>query len=72
MNNPIDPTDSAVRSYNYASDVKPAVKLTAQWGHVAPCSDPDGFLCYPEDGKCSCGVYKHHVHCVCGGITQVG
>ena len=31
------------------------------------------FLCYPEDGACACGVFKHHVHCKnCGGIMQVG
>ncbi len=30
------------------------------------------FLCYPEDGCCSCGTYKHHVHCVCNGISQWG
>jgi len=31
------------------------------------------FLCYPEDGVCHCGVYKHHVHCAkCGGVSQVG
>lgn len=31
------------------------------------------FLCYPEDGACDCGCYKHHVHCKkCGCISQVG
>ena len=31
------------------------------------------FLCYPEDGACSCGIHKHHVHCKkCGGVSQVG
>lgn len=31
------------------------------------------FLCYPEDGACICGIYKHHVHCAkCGGVSQVG
>ena len=30
------------------------------------------FLVYTEDGECSCGVYKHHVHCTCGKISQVG
>lgn len=30
------------------------------------------FHSYPEDGQCSCGVYKHHVHCNHGYITQVG
>lgn len=30
------------------------------------------FLCYPEDGDCECSLYKHHVHCTCGNISQVG
>jgi hypothetical protein len=30
------------------------------------------FLCYPADGECTCGVHKHHVHCTCGGVSQVG
>ena len=33
----------------------------------------DGDIVYPQDGECSCGVYKHHVHrVICGHITQVG
>jgi hypothetical protein len=35
------------------------------------CENPE-FLCYVEDNFCKCGVNKHHVHCVCGGISQVG
>ena len=35
--------------------------------------EEDEFLCYPENGACTCGVFKHHVHCKkCGGISQVG
>ena len=30
------------------------------------------FHSYPEDGKCSCGIHKHHVHCNCGGVLQIG
>ena len=30
------------------------------------------FSSYPQDGECSCGMYKHHVHCVCGSIMQIG
>jgi len=31
------------------------------------------FLCYPGDGECSCGIFKHHVHCkLCGGVSQIG
>jgi len=39
------------------------------------CECPDGgeFLCYPEDGCCTCGIHKHHVHCAkCGGVMQIG
>jgi len=37
------------------------------------CGEDAEFLCYPEDGCCTCGEYKHHVHCrKCGGIMQVG
>jgi hypothetical protein len=35
------------------------------------CEQPE-FLCYPEDGCCTCGEYKHHVHCTCGSISQTG
>ena len=36
------------------------------------CDEPT-FGGYPQDGQCSCGVYKHHVHCgICGKITQIG
>jgi hypothetical protein len=44
------------------------VLLSPQW---CEC-DFDEFLCYPEDGECDCGVHKHHVHCTCGKISQVG
>ena len=30
------------------------------------------FHSYPEDGQCVCGCFKHHVHCLCGRIMQVG
>ena len=37
------------------------------------CDWDSEFLCYPDDGECVCGVWKHHVHCKkCGGISQVG
>ena len=43
--------------------------LLSEWCN---CDKPE-FLCYPEDGCCTCGTYKHHVHCKnCGGIMQVG
>jgi hypothetical protein len=55
----------------YSGDIEhelPATVLVDEW-----CTCRDGeFLCYPEDGVCICGVHKHHVHCICGRISQVG
>jgi len=46
------------------------VKLSSEW---CKCGKDEVFGCYPEDGECTCGVYKHHVHCGrCGGISQIG
>jgi hypothetical protein len=45
------------------------VKLVQEW---CECGDAGTFLCYPEDGTCTCGEWKHHVHCVCGKISQTG
>ena len=42
-----------------------------QNGIMCDCDDST-FLCYPQDGECSCGMFKHHVHCACGGISQIG
>ncbi len=44
------------------------VELVQEW---CECEDST-FLCYPEDGTCRCGEWKHHVHCVCGKISQTG
>lgn len=50
------------------SDMKDFLKQ--EWCTCGPDSE---FLCYPEDGCCTCGEYKHHVHCKhCGGISQTG
>jgi len=36
------------------------------------CKNPT-FGSYPQDGECSCGMHKHHVHCgTCGKISQIG
>ena len=45
------------------------VKLSPEW---CECGPDEEFLCYPEDGECTCGIYKHHVHCTCGKVSQVG
>lgn len=46
------------------------VKLQGKW---CECGKDSEFLCYPEDGCCTCGVHKHHVHCAkCGCVSQVG
>lgn len=36
------------------------------------CGEDTGFRCYPEDGQCECGCWKHHVHNQCGHIVQWG
>lgn len=55
--------------------VRDTVKDTKAFGVLkstwCKCAESK-FLCYPEDGACSCNTYKHHVHCECGGISQVG
>lgn len=36
------------------------------------CKEPT-FGSYPEDGQCTCGIHKHHVHCgTCGKVSQIG
>ena len=45
-------------------------KLKSDWCEFS--DDTCDFYSYPQDGECSCGVYKHHVHCIHGGIIQVG
>lgn len=42
--------------------------LKAEW---CECKKAE-FLCYPEDGVCTCGIEHHHVHCTCGGVMQMG
>jgi len=37
------------------------------------CGKNSEFLCYPDDGECTCGIEKHHIHCkTCGGVSQIG
>lgn len=52
------------------AEVEPMTSyLKSEW---CACKESE-FLCYPEDGECTCGVVKHHVHCKhCGGISQIG
>ena len=48
----------------------PSGPLVNEWcKHTDPHCE---FRCYPEDGACSCGHYRHHVHGTCGGIIQTG
>ncbi len=55
-----------------------SAETIAQWEYEKTlwcrCSkDSYTFGSYPEDGKCTCGMYKHHVHCgTCEKISQVG
>lgn len=44
--------------------------LSSEW---CQCGPKETFGCYPEDGQCTCGLFKHHVHCgTCGKVSQVG
>lgn len=46
------------------------IELSAEW---CKCGELETFGCYPDDGECTCGVHKHHVHCgTCGKVSQVG
>ncbi len=69
----VDQAEAAVaakRQVEVAEAKRPAFRLKASW---CSCEDGGEFHSYPEDGKCSCGVHKHHVHCGrCGGVMQVG
>ena len=55
--------------YTVRIPTKPKPKLNTNW---CECRDKFEFSSYPEDGECTCGLYKHHVHCTCGSISQVG
>lgn len=60
---------------NLTVTVQETVKSTTQFGQLTAdwCKcGKSTFLCYPEDGACKCGMHKHHVHCTCGGVSQVG
>lgn len=43
--------------------------LVSDW---CDCGEDTGFRCYPGDGECACGVFKHHVHGQCGHVVQIG
>ena len=62
MTNKVD----TINSIKDTKRMKPYLKQA--W---CECEQPE-FLCYPEDGCCTCGEYKHHVHCTCGSISQTG
>lgn len=46
-------------------------KLIPDW-----CSeehdDTNGYHSYPKYNQCKCGMVKEHVHCMHGGIVQIG
>lgn len=47
----------------------PSRKVRATWCQCGNVKDGPML----EDGACTCGIHKHHVHCLhCGGVTQVG
>jgi len=46
--------------------------LIGDWCKNEDKNDKCEFHSYPQDGECSCGIFKHHVHCHHGYIIQVG
>jgi len=70
-------TDQPIKYGDITFEIKPQTSdvsnmkdfLKQEW---CTCEESE-FLCYPKDGCCTCGEYKHHVHCKkCGGISQTG
>lgn len=47
-------------------------ELRPEWCQQDKHNIDTEFHSFPEDGECSCGVHKHHVHCTHGGIIQIG
>lgn len=46
------------------------IKLNSDW---CKCGKTDTNGEFADDGKCTCGIYKHHYHCGnCGNVWQVG
>lgn len=54
---------------------KSAKQLAPKRGKYVPkwceCKKSE-FDNYADDNCCPCGIGKHHVHCRCGGVLQVG
>lgn len=69
MNNPVDllqDRDTITGVAKARADLD--VRLSSEW---CVCAE-ESLLCYPEDGACDCGIVRHHVHCNCGKVTQIG
>ena len=59
---------SANEAHDRAMAYIKAHPLRPEW-----CKCENGtFDSYPGDGQCKCGIIKHHVHCQCGGVLQIG
>lgn len=46
--------------------------LCGAWCKERHESPEQEFVSFADDGRCSCGVNKHHYHCEHGYISQVG
>lgn len=66
---PLDEAFGGAFTVREPSTAPEGVKLSQEW---CECGPAGAFLCYPENGACSCGEFKHHVHCICGNISQTG
>lgn len=60
----------AYEAFEFKEAAKSGQFLKGTWCEIADKSCD--FHSYPQDGQCTCGVFKHHVHCVHGGVIQVG
>lgn len=72
----IDKDLKVIENRSFKITVEKTVNDTSEYtNHLRPnwckCKNST-FLCYPEDNSCVCGIAKHHVHCICGGVEQIG
>ena len=49
------------------------MKLISKWCECGHHDKMENIPTYFEDGKCDCGINKHHYHCTeCGKVVQIG
>ena len=72
--NHIEDEEKRNEIFEYMKEIKKEInkkfKLKPEWCEFS--DETCEFYSYPSDNECSCGVHKHHVHCIHGGIIQTG